>query len=119
MNDMAYSRRQFVGKCISTCSLFLGGSALIMSGCNSNPNPSGDKDKSASNPCGDLSGISNSELEKRHKFAYVDASPVPGNSCGNCSLYVPRENSADCGGCLLFQGPVHATGHCIQYAAKT
>ena len=63
--------------------------------------------------------ISESELEKRKKFGYMDESTVPDSHCGNCSLFIPPDSGKACGGCLLFKGPVRPTGYCTQYAAKT
>ncbi len=119
MKNKEYSRRKFISKCFGPGSIFLGGGALILSSCDSKKPPQGDKkETSAKSSCDDLSGVSKSEMKKRQTFAYVDKSPVPGNFCGNCSLYVPQADNSECGGCMLFKGPVRAAGHCIQYVAK-
>jgi hypothetical protein len=119
MKNKEYSRRKFISKCFGTGSIFLGAGALILSSCDSNKSSAGDKKmSSAKSSCDDLSGVSKGEIEKRQKFAYVDKSPVPGNFCVNCSLYVPQPGNAECGGCMLFKGPVRAAGYCIQYVAK-
>ncbi len=119
MKNKEYSRRKFIRKCLGTGSTFLVGGALILSSCESKKSPQGNKKETSTNSsCDDLSGVSKSEIEKRQKFAYVDKSPVPGNFCGNCSLYVPQTDNAACGGCMLFKGPVCSAGHCIQFVAK-
>lgn len=92
---------------------------MIFGSCDSKQSPPGDKkETAAARSCDDLSGVRKNEIEKRQKLAYVDKSAVPGNFCGNCSLYIPQTDNAECGGCMLFKGPVHSAGHCIQYIAK-
>lgn len=92
---------------------------MVASSCKSK-NSNGQDKKAASLPasCDDLSSVSEGELEKRKKFAYVSKSSVADNYCGNCSMFIPQEQNKECGGCLLFAGPVHATGYCIQYVTK-
>jgi hypothetical protein len=95
------------------------GGAMIISSCESKKSGQADnKAASSKNFCDDLSGASEGEMEKRKKFGYVDKSTVPENRCGSCSMYIPNEQNKECGGCLLFAGPVHASGYCIQYVAK-
>lgn len=97
----------------------MAGGALILSSCNSKKStPADKKETSATDFCDDLSNVSQSELEKRKTFAYVDKSPVPDHFCGNCALFVPKADNQTCGECMLFKGPVRAVGHCIQWAAK-
>lgn len=117
MEHSAYSRRGFIGKCLGAGALFFGGTFLLTA---CGVKKTGQKNTGGSNdPCDDLSGVSSSELEKRKKFGYMNESTVPGRHCGNCSLFLPGESENACGGCLLFKGPVHPTGYCTQYAAKT
>jgi len=117
-----YSRRKFLNKFFGIISAFLG-SFLFLISCNTNQSSldgeSGNKKKNTSKDiCNDLSGVSDGELHKRESLGYVTKTPVPGSFCGNCSLYIPPASESDCGGCLLFKGPVHAEGHCVQYVAK-
>lgn len=122
MEKKPYSRRKFMNKCLSVGSIFLGGAALLSS-CNSEQ-PGVDEKKPATisgNSCDDLSDVSAEELDKRHRMGYVNKSSAPENYCGNCSLFIPKasgEENQECGGCLLFKGPVYKEGHCIQWAAK-
>ena len=125
MANKDYSRRKFINKILGTGSLIFGG-ALFLNSCNTNDS-SGEKseDKSedkkqgtSDDPCNDLSGVSDGELKKRQSLGYVTKSPDPENYCGNCALFIPPAKEGDCGGCLLFKGPVHAEGHCVQWAAK-
>lgn len=117
MEKVEYSRRGFIEKCMSVGAMFLGGTALLTA---CGMHGSGKKEGSVTvDPCDDFSDVSASELEKRKKFGYMNESTVPGSHCGNCSLFIPGKSEDDCGGCLLFKGPVHPTGYCTQYAAKT
>jgi len=128
MENKEYSRRKFINKCLSTGSLFFGG-AIFLNSCNTNEssgtagedNKAGEtkKQSASEDPCNDLSGVSEGELKKRQSLGYVTKSPDPENYCGNCALFIPPAKEGDCGGCLLFKGPVHAEGHCVQWAAKT
>ena len=121
MENKDYSRRKFINKCLSTGSLFLG-SAAFLNSCGTNES-SGNKNESkkqstSEDPCNDLSGVSDEEIKKRQSLGYVTKSPTPDNFCGNCGLHIPPKPNEKCSGCLLFKGPVHYEGHCVQWAAK-
>lgn len=118
MSRGSYTRRTFIGKCLGITMLAIGGAAV--SSCNNGgPDKKGQKGNAGSGSCDDLSGVSQSEIEKRKKFGYVKESMIPGSHCGNCGLYVPPAPEGNCGDCLLFKGPVRATGYCTQYVAKS
>jgi hypothetical protein len=121
MKNKDCSRRKFINKCLCTGSLFFG-SAMFLTSCNTNESSGGkseNKNQSTSDdPCNDLSGVSSTELEKRQKFGYVKKSADSERFCGNCGLHLPPFSEKDCGGCLLFKGPVSPNGYCIQYVAK-
>ncbi|MFT3946789.1 MAG: high-potential iron-sulfur protein [Agriterribacter sp.] len=111
MEEKEYSRRRFISQCAGHSAALLG-MMFLLNSCGGNNQPE------ATDPCNDLTGVSAEELDKRKRMAYADKSQVPESSCGNCGLYIPWKDQADCGGCLLFKGPVHAGGHCIQWVAK-
>ena len=69
-------------------------------------------------PCEDLRGISESELAKRKNFGYVSETPIADNQCSNCNLYLPPKEAQACGKCILFEGPVQASGYCTYWALK-
>ena len=125
MENKEYSRRKFINKCFGSFSVFLGG-AVVLQSCNSNDSGEEKKDPGqgkedqvkSGKPCDDLSGVSATEIEKRQKFGYVDKSPDPERFCNNCSLHLPPGSDNDCLGCMLFKGPVHPEGYCIQYVPK-
>jgi hypothetical protein len=70
----------------------------------------------SADPCSDLSGVSENDLELRKKFAYVKQSPIADNQCNNCNLYLPAKEDIPCGGCMLFKGPVSPSGYCAYWA---
>ncbi len=69
-------------------------------------------------PCVDLTGVSENDIELRKKFAYVKQSPITDNQCNNCNLYLPPKDGGSCGGCMLFKGPVYPSGYCTYWAPK-
>ena len=120
MGNKNYSRRKFINKCFGTGSLIFG--EILFLNCRS-ANESSDKESknkkqsTSEDPCNDLTGVSDGEIKKRQSLGYVTKSTIPDNLCGNCSLYIPPKHNEDCGGCMLFKGPVYYEGHCMQWAA--
>ncbi|MBS1750613.1 MAG: high-potential iron-sulfur protein [Bacteroidetes bacterium] len=118
-------RRKFISQCAGGSAALLS-VMLLLNSCGENKNnenkekPVVDKEEGnkPTDPCNDFTDVSDEELDKRKKLGYVDKSAVQGNSCSNCGLYIPFTDDSGCGKCLLFKGPVHAEGHCIQYVAK-
>lgn len=73
---------------------------------------------SGSDPCGDLSGLTEQEKAMRGTFQYVAQSPDPEKLCTNCALWLAPEGDATCGGCQIIKGPINPKGYCIQWVAK-
>jgi hypothetical protein len=118
MNKKSNSRRKFIHKCLAAHAFLLGG-GWIISGCSSNPSKEESTEEAYSgDPCGDLTGLSESEITKRDKLGYVEESPIPESVCGNCQLYIPPKTEEDCGGCMLFKGPVYADAYCTYWAPQ-
>lgn len=69
-------------------------------------------------PCDDLSGVSQNDIALRQKLGYVKESPIEDNKCNNCNLFLPSASNEKCGGCMLFKGPVYATGYCTYWAPR-
>ncbi len=115
-------RRQFLQKCLSYGIAITGGS-IILSSCGkkqvatktpeAQTAPVAAKKTSA---CSDMTGVDPAEVEKRKALGYVDESPLPDKQCDNCKLWVPAKEGKECGGCLLFAGPVAPGGHCTYWA---
>lgn len=68
--------------------------------------------------CDDLSAVSENDVALREKLGYVTESPIAENQCDNCNLYLPPKQKEICGGCMLFKGPVYASGYCTYWAPK-
>jgi hypothetical protein len=120
MSNGAYSRRKFIHKYLVAGTALFGG-GLFFGGCNSKSSEKNEDEAIASNlkSCSDLSGVSESEIQKRKSFGYTEESPIPDNKCGNCSLYIPPEGNKKCGECMLFKGPVYASAYCTYWAPLT
>lgn len=121
MNAKDYSRRNFIRRLVGGGAAITG-AGIFIQGCQGDNNSSTKTDSGSApvsaDPCSDFSGVSAAELEKRKKFGYVDKTPEEGKACHNCGLFIPWEKEKTCGGCLLFKGPVHTDGYCMQWAAK-
>lgn len=122
MEVQNFSRRKFINKCVSTCSILFGG-LIFLNSCDTGDSGKRDSEAAApgksGDPCDDLSGIPEQELKKRESLGYVKKTPNPQTHCGNCALFIPAGEDDTCGGCLLFEGPVQFNGYCVQWAAIT
>lgn len=108
------SRRRFIYQFLQAGGVALSG-GLVFSACGGKE--TSEKEKEATpGDCGDLSGVSESEIQKRQKLGYVEKSPIDESHCDNCSLYIPAESDKACGKCMLFDGPVYAEGYCTYWA---
>ena len=109
----SYSRRKFVAWCLQSGTLLFG-IGLTADACSKKE--STQENKTAVDTCGDFSGVSDAEMEKRKKFAYVNQSSDSLKQCNSCKLYLPPKQGEKCGGCMLFKGPVDANGSCTYWA---
>lgn len=111
---MKNTRRQFIHTCIGLVS---GG--LILNSCGSG-DTQGEKQEEAfsGDPCENMTDVSEEELAKRKQLGYVDKSPIPESRCDNCQLYIPPKSDKECGGCMLFKGPVYAEAYCTYWAPQ-
>ncbi len=115
----AYSRRKFILKYVCASTVFLCG-GLVLGGCDRKKTIQENKSDAANpvDPCNDLSGVSKNDIDLRQKLGYVKESPIPDNQCNNCNLYLPPGVDKDCGGCMLFKGPVYLSGYCTYWAPQ-
>jgi hypothetical protein len=114
-----FSRRKFVSRFVLRGGALLT-AAFSIAGCGRKKEEekiSGGAQASVE-PCSDLSGVPENDIELRKKFAYVNQSPINDNQCNNCNLYLPPKKGSPCGGCMLFKGPVHPEGYCTYWAPK-
>ena len=86
------------------------------------PQVQGDMDSDASNkssdPCTDVSGLTDAELKNRQNLKYVGKSPYSDKYCANCNFFIAPQNGAQCGTCQVVKGPINPQGHCTAWVAK-
>ena len=112
------TRRLFIQRTWHSC-LALLAAASAFSGCGKADKQEDNTAASASpTDCGDLSGVTQEQIAVREKLGYVNESPLPDNQCQNCNLYLPPKEGERCGGCMLFKGPVYASGYCTYWTPK-
>ncbi len=108
-------RREFLQKCWHmTAVVPLAG--LWLAGCGGAKKGRAAGNKPQTNPCEDLTGVPVVDAEKRKSLGYTSLSPIPDKQCNNCQLFIPQKEGAECGGCLLFAGPVSPEGYCTYWA---
>lgn len=110
------NRRLFLRQCIALCTA--GTTAGILACAGSKKPPVAKAATPATDPCSDLTGVDATDVQKRKSLGYTDKSPLPDSQCDNCKLWVPAREGKECGGCLLFTGPVNPAGHCTYWAPQ-
>ena len=110
-------RRDFLQKCWQMTAI-APVAGLWLTGCGSAKKgaAASKKPKVTLNPCEDLTGVPAVDVEKRKSLGYTSLSPIPDKQCNNCQLFIPPKEGAECGGCLLFAGPVSPEGYCTYWA---
>ena len=69
--------------------------------------------------CMDTTGLTEAEVTMRTTLEYTDVSPVEGQNCANCALYVAATADDPCGTCQTVKGPIHPLGYCTIWAQMT
>ncbi len=110
---IVYSRREFVEYGLRSGMLLL--SVGLAAGACLKSN-TGTENKKPVESCDDYTDVSEAELEKRKKFAYVGKSADIAKQCNACKLYLPPRAGEKCGACTLFKGPVNSSGSCTYWA---
>ena len=111
-------RRDFLQKCVQM-TFMAPAAGLWLVGCASSKTGKKVNQKTAvtkANSCEDLADVPTVDVEKRKSLGYTSHSPIPDNHCSNCQLFVPPKAGLECGGCLLFAGPVSPEGYCTYWA---
>jgi hypothetical protein len=116
------NRRLFVRNCLAWGTAAMGGGVLAAcAGAQKTPVTKTEiskADTAAADPCSDLTGVDPTDVQKRKSLGYTNKSPLPDSQCDNCKLWVPAKEGKECGGCLLFTGPVNPEGHCTYWAPQ-
>lgn len=106
-----WNRREFV--------TLWGAMALtgVVAGCAAKSGESGEKKTESEpvDPCMDFSNLSESDLQLRKGFGYVEETPITESNCENCNLWKPPLEGQKCGGCTLFKGPVYDNAYCTYW----
>lgn len=124
MEIKAHSRRDFLKRVSAAGALGLGaGTVLTACGGGESAEPAAEAPAAeapaaapAAEGCMDVSGLTEQEVAMRNSLQYVDVTPDPEKNCLNCSLWLPQEEGAACGGCNLLKGPIAPNGYCISWA---
>ena len=74
--------------------------------------------KKVNDPCTDLSGLSQPDIQTREQFEYVVPTPDKNKTCFNCAHFHPPKADSKCGTCELVKGPINANGYCNQWFIK-
>jgi len=118
--DKKNERRDFLQRCLGL-GITVSAGGLMAIGCASQKKSTPAKkavSAAAANPCDNLTGVDPVDVEKRKALGYSSLSPIPDKQCDNCKLWVPIKEGKECGGCLLFAGPVSPEGHCTYWAPQ-
>jgi hypothetical protein len=107
------SRKEFLQRC-ALMGIAVAGGGSLLAGCGGG----GDSNQTTGedDPCGDATGLNESDLQMRSSLKYVAKSTEPDKDCANCKFYQVVEGS-ECGGCQLFKGPVNPKGYCTSWFA--
>lgn len=122
------NRREFIYKAGTWClaGAAVAGTGMLLSGCGggekaeemgAKPHNAIQSAADAVDPCTDLSGLSEGEIETRNTFKYENHSTVPAKKCNKCQFWEPPKGDSACGGCTLVKGPINPNGTCISWVA--
>ena len=123
-----YSRRLFIRRLFSAGLITVSGSILLACSGDSDKKSSKAPDTAAKSSagaaedskelkCGDYSNVSADEMAKRKKLGYEEITSDPERPCKTCNLFIPKEGK-ECGGCILFKGPVNNEGSCTYWVEQ-
>lgn len=132
MSQKEVTRRAFLMRA-STLGLAAIGSSAILSACGGGDKGGGsattaetpaaapettEAAEAMAEGCGDLSGLTDAEIQMRETLVYVDESSVADKTCSNCQLYEDAPAGSACGGCQIIKGPIAPEGYCNSWVAK-
>jgi hypothetical protein len=64
-------------------------------------------------------GLSETDLSQRKRAGYLETSPWPGRTCGDCESYHARLSDWVCGACAVVKGPIDPSGMCDAWQKRT
>jgi hypothetical protein len=120
------SRKEFLQR-LALFGLGAAGASAVLTACGGGGNETASKPAAqaapqaaapAADPCGNLEGLTEAEVNMRGTFKYVAMSPEAEKHCANCALYIVPAEGAECGGCQIIKGSINPKGWCMQWVAK-
>ena len=118
MKKSDLTRRDFLTRFTGLGAVALGSGALLSAcaGGESQPAAEPEAPTAAADACGDLTGLTDAEVQMRTSLQYVAETPDAAKRCDNCALWVVPEAGSACGGCQLIKGPIAPAGYCASWA---
>jgi hypothetical protein len=122
------NRRDFINRAGNWClaGAAVTGTGLLLTGCGggdkaeeigAKPHNAIQAAADAVDPCKDLSGLSEGEVETRATFKYENHTSTPAKKCDNCQFWAAPTGTSACGTCTLVKGPINPNGTCISWVA--
>jgi hypothetical protein len=105
-----YNRREFI-QTLGALSVVGVGAGTVLAGCGNGEQTA----DTAADPCADVSGLTEAEIQTRRNFNYVGQTPYPDQRCDNCQLWVEPAPGQTCGGCRIMEGPINPAGWCTAW----
>jgi len=68
--------------------------------------------------CTDEAGLAPTEVAARRALGYVEPTGDPSRACDACQQWAPGASDA-CGKCKVLAGPIHPSGTCRSFTAKS
>lgn len=134
MSKNEISRKDFLKRISMVGAIGIGSSALLeacgggkkekastsaeSAGTSSSSSQMASNGSAATDPCTDLSGLTDSQKKMRTTLKYTGDSPYPDKHCSNCNFFTAPENGKPCGSCSIVPGPINANGHCTSWVKK-
>ena len=119
MKNENIDRKDFFKK-VSLFGISAIGATTLLKACGGGPEepePAETSSAASEDECGDLSGLTDEEIQGRENLGYVAETPNPEERCNNCALWQEKRNESICGGCSIMAGPINPQGWCTAWVA--
>ncbi len=111
-------RKDFLKK-LSMGGVLIFGGGTLLSACGDNKEQQQEQLlKNSNEPCNDVSGLTDDELNTRTTNEYVSSSPYNDKFCGTCNLFIMPKEGKECGACQVVKGPISPRGYCKLWIKK-
>ena len=113
------SRKDFIKNIFFSGTILFGVSTLLAACSTEQKKPASENSgQSSSDPCNDVSDLSDADLATRKQYNYTGQTPNQDKFCSNCLHWHPATGSGPCGTCELVKGPINPNGYCDQWMEK-